>query len=309
MLRGLPLPLLLCALLVACGAPSAARTPSVPPLDHARHGHRLHQIGDLVICVGGFGDPHAVDRGTRATWLLDLAQEEPAWTRGADLRTGKTFFGSDVVDGRVVAVGRGGIERFDPAHRQWEALSDGAAFPDTHLAAVAVGGVVHVLGGYPAERGQVRGFDLANGQQVDVAPLPGQQPGDHFHVAVLLDGALHVVGGLVAAGAEPSTQHWRLDRGIWRARAPAPHAVWAKFAAYGVIGGSLYLFTEAGGLCYDPTADTWTARAPMPVEWLAMPGSLVLGSRLHVLGGHLSGGASAGAGHVYDSRTNSWETR
>lgn len=302
--------LLACLATAACGTQPRAPHPTqtarrtLPPLDHERHGHHLHRLGDVVVCVGGFGDPSAPDRGARATWLLDLGAARPAWTRGPDLEAPKTFFGSAVVDGAIVAVGRGPIERWRPGDARWARVADGAGWPDTHLAAAGLDGVLYTVGGFPAEHATVRALDLSSRRSLDVPPLPDQEEGEHFHLTAVLDGALHVVGGL--QGRAPKTSHWRLQGGTWIPRAAAPHGVWAKFAVHGVVDGRWYVFTEAGGLCYDPVADAWTSRARLPLPWLAMPGCLALDGHLLALGGQAPEGDARGV-WIYDPRADAWQ--
>jgi hypothetical protein len=292
------------AILVVAGCsprPAGFRS-QVNPLPTARHGHRLHVVDGAVIVLGGFEDgSSAADRGATETWRMPLASGQ--WQRAADMPSARSFFGSAVVEGKVLAIGTG-IDLYDPVADRWQSrVRDG--FPASHFAAAAAGSRVYVLGGFPACAGGCVGYDAASSTVFDPPEPPGFKEGDHFHVMATLAGEVHVVGGLDGASFTPTRQHWVLREGAWRIAAAPPFPVWAKFSIVQQAGDDLLIFEGERGLRYESRADRWTTIAG-PGELLVMPASFELNAVVYILGGmRISGGSSTGVWQ-YSIAGDSW---
>ena len=123
-----------------------------------------------------------------------------------------------------------------------------------------------------------------------------------------------------AASTEPQS-----DRGSWRSAAPAPMKRTEVAAA--TVGGRIYVvggFEEPslGNMLhfaitpaveeYDPAANRWTAKAPMPVG-LHHVGIGVVGGRLYIIGGYKQSGMSVwgpvATVYAYDPVTDAWSER
>ncbi len=316
--------ILLTFIFCACGSsPQALRNDAqseaapaprrIEPLPAKRHGHRAHIVENELLVIGGFSSS-ASGRGTSHTWIQDL--DTGAWRQAASLNQGKAFASSVVVDGIVYAVGSS-IERYDQTADRWDVVLPGGEFPKTHFGAALIGRKIIAVGGYPIEQSGVKAFDLDTGEVTNLPLLPGFTPGDHFHFVVNLRGELHVIGGLRVENFTPSAQHWVFDVDGWRAATPPPAPVWAKFAIWAVLDDQLYLFAGYGftrddalgptsGFRYDSRSDTWTVVA-VPPKLLAMPATVVLDGRLHVLGGQpLDDGPFPTAVTVYEPKEDSW---
>jgi N-acetylneuraminic acid mutarotase len=106
-------------------------------------------------------------------------------------------------------------------------------------------------------------------------------------------------------------------QGMWTIKAPMPVAVYG--AATGVINGQLYV---AGGCCvtfsfpytrfntlqvYDPIANTWTTKAPMPLAVYAAAAGVING-KLYVAGGQAdpTNGDNVTILQIYDPATDTW---
>lgn len=319
-MRLFPLLLLSCACMPGPLVPGSEGTTSpatdarqIEPLPAARHGHRAHIVDDELFVIGGFSESRG-DRGTTSTWIQDL--DTGTWRQVASLNEGKAFFSSAVVDGVIYAVG-GSIERFDRVADRWDVVLPGGEFPKTHFGAALLGRKIIAVGGYPVEQSGVMSYDLDTGEVAALPLPPGFTPGDHFHFVAELGGELHVVGGLRVEDFSPSDDHWVLDGDGWRAAAPPPEPVWAKFAIWAVMGDELYLFAGFGatrgdalgptsGCRYDARSDTWE-RIAAPPELLTMPATVVLDGRLQVLGGQRLGDEpSPTAASSYDPETDRW---
>lgn len=106
------------------------------------------------------------------------------------------------------------------------------------------------------------------------------------------------------------------DPGSWATKAPAPTARVGSVA--GVIGGKLYV---AGGCCisdvspnpglpalevYDPEADSWTTKAPMPMAVWGGYAVGVIDDKLYVAGGVAVIPLLPPTTQVYDPATDTW---
>ena len=208
------------------------------------------------------------------------------------------------------------------------------------LLGVAVNGKLYasqgLLPGFkPA--GLVYEYDPAADAWTQRKPMP--HPVHHAAVTAQ-NGKMYVFGGfgLPAAGApgwSPVADAWEYDPATdaWRALAPLPTARGSGVAAF--VGGKCYVIGGAGAVPgasdptirprqpqrslgtveeYDPVANTWRARAPMPTPCNHMGGEAVDG-RIYVIGGRLSGAFIIGypgntnLTQVYDPATDGWTTR
>ena len=112
------------------------------------------------------------------------------------------------------------------------------------------------------------------------------------------------------------------DRGVWSTAAPAPTkrsevaAVTLSDKIYVVggfeppgLGNVMNLAITASVEEYDPSADRWTTRAPMPVG-LHHAGIGVTGGRLYVIGGYRQSGLNVwqpvATVYAYDPATDTW---
>ena len=162
----------------------------------------------------------------------------------------------------------------------------------------------------------------------------------HHAAVTALNGKMYVFGGfdLPSAGApgwNPVADTWEYDPAsdAWRARAPMPSARGGGVAA--VVAGKCYVIGGAGPVPgasdptirprqpqrslgvveeYDPVADAWRPRAPLPTPCNHMGGEAVDG-KIYVIGGRLSGAFIIGyPGNVnlvqaYDPAADAWTTR
>jgi N-acetylneuraminic acid mutarotase len=188
--------------------------------------------------------------------------------------------------------------------------------------AVAHADKMHLVGGYGAQRvdrpyHQV--YDPAGDRWLDAAALP--KGANHVGVAVL-DGSLYAIGGFVEQNRKPHNECFVLDLrdgGAWRAIAPLPRACGA--IACVALGGRVHGIGGAIGdtfptkksvdwhLVYDPNADKWEERAPMP-QGRDHTGTLVVGNVIHLIGGRVDSFlTNSNLHHVYDPAKDAWEPR
>jgi subtilisin family serine protease/N-acetylneuraminic acid mutarotase len=225
------------------------------------------------------------------------------------------------LDGKIYSVGGGsgtGNERaafvFDATSGGWTELPDMPRDRSKPQAA-ALNGKLYVFGGWgvggvPAP--QVDVFDPAGGAWSTLAatnPLPRSAAG----IAVV-DGVAYLVGGCVDAGCTESDSTVRFDpagSGSFSTVAPYPHTV--SWMACGGISGRAYCaggvaaaeFTD--GFSYQPSSNTWTPIADMPVDLWASQEAAASG--LLILAGGITNASSAITNRTiaYDPASNTWQ--
>jgi N-acetylneuraminic acid mutarotase len=182
---------------------------------------------------------------------------------------------------------------------------------------------LHLVGGYGAQRvdrpyHQV--YDPVRNRWSDAAPLP--KGANHVGVAVL-DGTLYAIGGFIEQNRRPHNECFAIDLGAagaaWRRIAPLPRACGA--IACVALGGRVHAIGGAVGdtfptkksvdwhLVYDPKADKWEGRAPMPLG-RDHTGTLAAGNLIHLIGGRVDSFlTNSNLHHVYDPASDAWRPR
>ncbi len=159
-------------------------------------------------------------------------------------------------------------------------------------------------------------FAQSKGEWVVKAPAPTKRT----EVATAaVKGKIYVVGGFQEGLTfiTPAVEEYDPKADSWRVRAPLPGGL--HHAGIGVVNDRIYVI---GGFEhsllsiwsplntvheYDPGADRWTARKPMPTPRGALAVA-VLDGKLHALGGYNQDG-NTGAHEVYDPATDTWSAR
>lgn len=275
-----------------------------PPLPGPRHGHQIVRGIDGYMCLGGYGDASDATRGMHDVfWLAD---GDDAWRPLHPMPQGRAFFGAVRHGDAIFAFGTG-VDRYDCRSREWTAWLPDAGLPKSHFACALHDGKAWILGGYPAERSAFWRVDLETGVVEARRAPPGFAPGDHFHLMHEIDGQLHVVGGLDGDEFEPKREHWVLEKdGAWRALAPPPAPMWAKFAMHGVAGDSL-IVRDLGGAFRFRTGPGWTRLGGENLRSrFAMPASVSTPRGLWTVGGQGLESAEAAANHLFDTETRAW---
>jgi N-acetylneuraminic acid mutarotase len=137
--------------------------------------------------------------------------------------------------------------------------------------------------------------------------------------AAAVRGKIYVVGGFQQglSFVTPAVEEYDPATDTWQERAPLPSGL--HHAGIGVVNERLFviggfersLFSIWSPVTsvyeYDPAADRWTARKPMPTPRGALAVA-ALDGKLHAVGGYNRDG-NTGAHEVYDPATDSWSAR
>ena len=183
----------------------------------------------------------------------------------------------------------------------------------------AINGIVYTVGGalpsaspHSAEA-TLEAYDPGTNKWTTKAPMPTRRAGAQVGV---VNGLLYAVGGTPAGQVDPlpagTVEAYDPVTNTWTTRQSIPAPPFG--AGVGVVNGILYAvggvapsssgFTVTGTLqAYDPIADTWTTKAPMPTPRLGFAVGVVNGILYAV------GGDAAGTVEAYDPATKTWTTR
>ncbi|TBR20836.1 hypothetical protein EPO15_11930, partial [bacterium] len=180
--------------------------------------------------------------------------------------------------------------------------------------AAAVGGKVHVVGGYNGSHLTTHeAYDPVTGAWEARAAMP---TGRERLGLALLGGKLYAVGGSHASieglnlneAYDPASDAWS---------ARASMSTGRQGPAVVAVGGAVYAFGGCPSGCgasaglntverYDPAADAWTPRASMTTAREGASAGVV-GGRVYVVGGH--NGSALTANEEYDPLGDSWATK
>lgn len=187
--------------------------------------------------------------------------------------------------------------------------------------ATAMNGKMHIVGGYGeqrVDRSYHHVYDPAKDAWEVAAPIPlGAN-----HVGVCnMDGVLYALGGFVEQNRRPHAEcfAWTEATNTWRriAPLPAPCGSMACITHAGLvhcIGGAIGDTTETKKsvdwhLTYDPRADRWSRRGPMPTG-RDHTGVAVNAGLIHIIGGRVdSFNTNSNLHHVYDPAADKWAPR
>jgi N-acetylneuraminic acid mutarotase len=204
------------------------------------------------------------------------------------------------------------VEAYNPTTNIWTAK---APMPTARsgFGVGVVNGVLYAVGGIGGPSGSVRemveAYDPATDMWTAKGPMPGPRWGA-FAVGVV-KGILYVVGG---ENFDRTLQAYDPATNTWITRAPMPTG--RNFLAAGVINGTLY---AVGGSCcspghggsilstveaYNPTTNSWTAKAPMLTPRMKFAVGVVNGT-LYAVGG----AGFIGTVEAYNPTTNAWSMK
>jgi N-acetylneuraminic acid mutarotase len=187
--------------------------------------------------------------------------------------------------------------------------------------AVALQNRMHLVGGYGeqrVDRPYHHVYDPATNSWTVRAALPlGAN-----HVGVAAEGdTLYAIGGFVEQNRKPHAEcfAWSAREDRWRRIAPLPQPCGATACV--VLNGLVHVIGGAIGdtfdtkksvdwhLVYEPQADRWSRRAPMPTA-RDHTGTVVANGLIHVIGGRVdSFHTNSNLHHTYDARADKWTQR
>lgn len=178
---------------------------------------------------------------------------------------------------------------------------------------------MHLVGGYGEQRvdrqyHQV--YDPTDDRWTDAAPLP--VGANHVGITVL-NGRLYAIGGHTRQNHTPHALCFVFAGGKWETIAPLPRpcgavACVAFEGVIHVVGGAVGNSPDEkksidGHLVYDPRADRWAERAPLPTA-RDHTGIVAVANRIHVIGGRVDNFyTNSNLHHSYELAEDRWRMR
>ena len=293
-------------------------------LPTARLGHAVAVSNGKLYAIGG--------RSSGTRYLASNTQYDPAsdtWKARAPMPSARSGAAVALVNGIIYVIGGvdrsssvATVEAYDPTTDSWTSRRS-MPIPRAGHAVAELDGIIYAFGGQ-GNGDQVEAYDLANDTWSVVAQMPTRRSNVH---AAVLKGTIYLAGGsdqspyvasviaftpalASASGAKtcPAIHSTSL--------APIPMA--RSGMAIGEIGGVIYV---AGGSAdtadwfvatteaYDPTADRWSVKAPLPTpREMRGSNSAVVDGMLYAIGGNAKGECT-NLNQAYDPKTDSWSTK
>jgi N-acetylneuraminic acid mutarotase len=179
------------------------------------------------------------------------------------------------------------VERFDGTQWRMDTTLPGQGL--NAPTASIVGNKLYVVGGFEAVTNvptdEVQVYDLQTHQWSKASRLPSPRGG---HVAVVLDGRIHVFGGGNSVSTLADHSEYDPATNIWRDLAPLPRSEGSPAAV--VVDGKIYViggrsgFSDFGDVyIYDPATDTWSTGPS--IEPRGTAGAVYYCSGIYLFGG------------------------
>jgi N-acetylneuraminic acid mutarotase len=256
---------------------------------------------------GGEGDDGGDADGWEARAPLPEARQETAV-----VAIGETIYVIGGMDANGEA--RAEVFAYDVATDAWSADVPALPAPVHHANAAVVDGTIYVLGAFTPADVRWR-WTPGDEAWATVAARPGQPPIGSAAVAVI-GGRIVLAGGKLAQVSRDTVSIYDPEADAWTTGlAPLPRA--RDHAAFASDGEALYVI---GGRDlgddymtdrvdrYDPAADEWTERAPMPTVRGGVAAGVVDGAFV-VVGGEQNADEPSGVFaevEVYDHEADAW---
>jgi N-acetylneuraminic acid mutarotase len=250
---------------------------------------------------------------------------EIEWTTKANMPTARSWFSTSAVNGKIYAIGGwlGGelisaVEEYDPATNTWTKKAD-MLKARYNLKTCVVDGKIYAIGGGGGHR-RIEQYDPVTDQWTRKTNMTN---GRGFLGVSVVNGKIYAIGGSSGEGTisiveeyDPVTDSWSRKADMPTARISLSTAV-VNDKIYAIGGyywdnvnslGANYAAVEE----YDPSTDTWTTKAPLPVPTYD-PATVVVDDKIYVIGGAGAVSEELGADKYflsdimkYDPTTDTW---
>jgi N-acetylneuraminic acid mutarotase len=209
---------------------------------------------------------------------------------------------------------------YDPATKSWSLKAE---FPIrcNHVSGAAVGTKIYTFGGFVEQNrcphSKCFVYDTATDQWAPIASL--SRPRGAIS-AITLDGKIHLLGGRDVRSVEwhevydPATDKFSDRAPMKGSTGTQPFVGQRDHMGVAVVDGKIhaiagrmdsYDFNTSLNAVYDPKADSWSFRAPLPTA-RSGPSCAFIGGKIVVFGGEATGKVF-GTNELYDPKTDTWE--
>jgi N-acetylneuraminic acid mutarotase len=209
---------------------------------------------------------------------------------------------------------------FDPATGAWEFKAP-FPMPSNHIALVPLGSKLYSFGGFTEQNrcpfSKCYVYDTVTDEWASIAPLSRPRGAAS---AIVVDDKIHLLGGRDVRSVEwheiydPATDKYTILSGMRGSTGTQPFVGQRDHMGVAVVDGKIhaiggrmdsYDFNTTLHAVYDPKADNWTFRAPLPTS-RSGPSAVYHKGRILVMGGEATGHVF-GTNESYNPATDSWE--
>ncbi|MFW6678782.1 kelch repeat-containing protein [Lacrimispora sp. AGF001] len=234
------------------------------------------------------------------------------WTTLAPMSKSRDCFQTEVIDGKLYAIGGGGgastAEVYDPTTNSWTTL---APMSDTRyrFQTEVIDGKIYAIGGNNG-KGNLSSAEVYNPATNSWTTLANMSEARIDFQTKVIDGKIYAIGGYNDIRALSTAEVYDPTTNKWTTLAPMSEA--RKVFQTEVIDGKIYAMGGGNGNgsisaeVYDPTTNKWTRLANMS-EYRAYFQTEVINGKIYAIGGNKINYCISSA-EVYDPTTNSWTT-
>lgn len=199
------------------------------------------------------------------------------------------------------------MEVFDLATCRWSSLT-GPSEAASEVCAVSNGTSIFLFGNSGTANYQK--YNIATGVWSNITNPPNKTD----NPSCCWDGnnTIYLIGGYSGAGYKRYTYAYTIDTNGFSTKAVLPPSSgrgWGTCQYYGgkvyYIGGEDTTAARANVYEFDCAGNTWTTKTPMPAARVSLA-SVIVGSKIYVLGGKDAAGAEQASVFIYDIPTDSW---
>lgn len=215
-------------------------------------------------------------------------------------------------DGRIYALGgtqSNTVEAYSPSTNTWTPVAPMTVGRWYFAATAGSDGRIYAMGNYGSDANSAEVYDPQTNTWTPIAPMST----DRWELAAATgpDGRIYAIGGRDMSGNDLTTAEvYDPHSNKWAAIAPLPNPVDGGAAVTGP-DGRIYVVGGDGNqsvLAYQPTSNTWTTLARLPIGDMRWPGVAVgADDRIYVMGSFSISGITNSV-EAYDIRTNMWQS-
>ena len=244
----------------------------------------------------------------------DTDNVKMGWTTLAPMSKSRSYFQTEVIDGKLYAIGGGGggastAEVYDPTTNSWTTL---APMSDTRyrFQTEVIDGKIYAIGGNNG-RGVLSTAEVYDPTTNSWTTLANMSEARIDFQTKVIGGKLYAIGGYNDIGAlstaeayDPTTNKWTKLANMSEARRDfKTEVIDGKIYA---IGGGYSNINLSSAEVYDPTTNKWTKLASMS-ETRSNFQTEVIDGKIYAIGGIRITYVISSA-EVYDPTTNKWTT-
>ena len=274
---------------------------TVAPMPIERFGMVAGVVNNKFFAIGGFNNSIGAPLATTVEVYDPVAN---SWSMKTPMPTHRVAAAAGAVNGILYVTGGTSyvgdlyatVDAYHPATDSWTTTAPMPGVRSGHGCAV-VNGILYVMGGWDGgflgRTHTLWAYNPATDHWTVKSPMP---TGRQLFASVSVNGIIYVIGGEITGNSEIGTvEAYNPAPDTWTTKAPMPTPRLALDA--GVINGIIYAVggtTEVGyestgtGLAtveaYDPVADKWTSKTPMPTARTELSVN-VIGNVLYAAGG------------------------